>query len=698
MKRLSLSCLLITILAILNGCSKEDPAMITISEGSVEYFQNRLNFSSEGGSKTVQFSTNKNWEINVSESGMNVDWCTVTPKSGTAGDVTLTITVPENTSYDERNVILTLSAGDAMEKMRVSQKQSDAILLSSSLFEVPLEGGEIELEVKSNVNYQVEIPEQYRGWIHKGSKTRALESNNLSFVVDSNEDYDKRQGEIIITDCNTTEVVKIYQAGGGVLVLSQNEYNVPSDGGTIIVDLSSNFEYGFEIPNVDWLKLNNGTRGMSSHTLYFEVLPNESYESRSANISFYEISGEVRETITIYQTSKGSTLFSYDPYNEILSYREQIFEIKVSSGIDIDVVNDSNWISYTESISYGESYIKLFIKENNTFDKRSSKVILKHGSYEYKIDFVQYGVPIDLSSEGTANCYIVPLIDKYFSIDASVAGNDRSCRLLGGINASIVWEASNDYYSQSKFIDHLEYESESGRIIFHTTQTEGNALVALCDENGAFIWSWHLWLTDYNPNDDFITFSNGSILMDRYLGAFSEEGTGLCYQWGRKDPFAYRKYTSILPDETNGTIEYSVAHPNEFMGGYYDGINFWDWNHEHNSTWSSNKTVYDPCPPGWKVMDENCLPSLSSDIYVDEDNHCIIVGGAISTPQAKFGFTDAIGSPNGDMSWDSPSMWTNCGSHHFIGYTALYKYLDDNCFKDMYIGRSYGHCVRCQRE
>lgn len=355
--------------------------MITISEGSVEYFQNRLDFPSEGGSKTVQFSTNKTWEISVSESGMGVDWCAVTPKSGTAGDVTLTISVPENTSYGERSVILTLTAGDATEKLRVSQKQNDAILVSSTLFEVPMEGGEIEIEVKSNVNYQVEIPEQFSGWIHKGTKTRALESNNLSFVVDGNEDYEKREGEIVISDGNITEVVKVYQAGGGILVLSKNEYNVPSNGGTVTVDLSSNFEYNFELPNVDWIKLNDGTRGMSSHTIHFDILPNESYDNRSANIRFYDPSGTVSDIVTINQAQKDALIISNKEYT--VDSNQNYISIDINTNIEYEVEipeTCASWIRQAENrLTRALNPYKLdfVISENNTYDKREGTIIVK---------------------------------------------------------------------------------------------------------------------------------------------------------------------------------------------------------------------------------------------------------------------------------------------------------------------------------
>lgn len=371
-----------SVLLLFSGCAdKEEPAQITISESSIEYFQDRMDFSSEGGSQVIKFSTNKNWEISVSESGMGVDWCTVSPKSGVAGDVTLTISVPENTTYDERSVILTITAGDASEKLRVSQKQNDAILLSSTLYEVPMEGGEIQLQVRSNVNYQVEIPEQFRGWIHQGTSTRSLESKDLFFTIYNNLDYDKRQGEIIISDGNITEVVKVYQAGGGILVLSENQYNVPSNGGTVTIDLSSNFEYEYELPNVDWLKLATGTRGMSSHTIYFEVSPNEGYDNRSASIRFYDPSGTVSETVTVNQAQKDALIISTKEFSVDAAQNYISVDINTNIEYEVEIPQEyASWIRQAENLltrTLNPYKLDFVISENDTFEKREGKIIIK---------------------------------------------------------------------------------------------------------------------------------------------------------------------------------------------------------------------------------------------------------------------------------------------------------------------------------
>ena len=136
------------------------------------------------------------------------------------------------------------------------------------------------------------------------------------------------------------------------------------------------------------------------------------------------------------------------------------------------------------------------------------------------------------------------------------------------------------------------------------------------------LWSWHIWLTD-QPQEQ-VYYNNAGTMMDRNLGATSatpgEVGAlGLLCQWGRKDPFLgsssisssiEAKSTITWPsvgssDSSNGTIEYATANPTTFIA--YNSSNH-DWYYTgsssvDNTRWQSVKTIYDPCPVGWRVPD-----------------------------------------------------------------------------------------------
>lgn len=124
-------------LALLAGCSKdksiEDPDepivfMLVLSNSE-------LVFDAEGGEKTFTIMCDGNWTI-TNES----DWCTTDVTSGT-GNSTVTVSMQSYGELEDRNMNLTVKAGDKTQVLSVTQKSKVAIILSKDKFEVPQEGG-----------------------------------------------------------------------------------------------------------------------------------------------------------------------------------------------------------------------------------------------------------------------------------------------------------------------------------------------------------------------------------------------------------------------------------------------------------------------------------------------------------------------------------------------------------------------------
>lgn len=207
--------------------------------------------------------------------------------------------------------------------------------------------------------------------------------------------------------------------------------------------------------------------------------------------------------------------------------------------------------------------------------------------------------------------------------------------------------------SQNKPLEHCElvqgyvrFNLDGRTCINSDDQVEmfpGNALIAAYDENDNIIWSWHIWIVE-ELNEYTV---NGVSVLDRNLGAtwapkaLSEVWTqdmknllssyGLYYQWGRKDPtagpmrFDYdisdmrtnKYYTMDGPRNENSevymigaapTIEHSIQSPIVILAPsdvspVYSNDWLWQKNDDLWGTVSKKKTIYDPCPYGYKVPD-----------------------------------------------------------------------------------------------
>ena len=233
----------------------------------------------------------------------------------------------------------------------------------------------------------------------------------------------------------------------------------------------------------------------------------------------------------------------------------------------------------------------------------------------------------DLSFSGSANCYIVsnPGLYKF----KAVKGN--SSESVGTVtSASILWETFGTS-EVPKFCDLIKaFCYKDGYIVFQTADTfkEGNAVIAAKSPSGEILWSWHIWLTD-QPQGQKYKYNAGT-MMDRNLGATSATpgdvgALGLLYQWGRKDPFLgsssinpssnisnpVAKSTITWPSElAANTIAYTIANPTTLLTGSEYTSNY-DWcnngtSSPDNTRWTTSesaKSIYDPCPAGWRVPD-----------------------------------------------------------------------------------------------
>lgn len=352
---------------------------------------------------------------------------------------------------------------------------------------------------------------------------------------------------------------------------------------------------------------------------------------------------------------------------------------------------------------------------------------------------------------GTANCHIasgeqtleIDVTPYYtFSDRFTYDGNkltDASGNVKAApVGASVVWQAAELASLGSEVIASA---SVSGtKLTVKTTGVKGNAVIAVKDNTGATVWSYHIWVSEVND----LNTSDDMILIDRNLGATStttdsKDAFGLFYQWGRKDPFdrkldnaktsskavddlkAYSSYCSAnvkwtAKAEDNATIGYTVAHPDEFIYTT-EGSTSVDWHTTHiNNLWGHNadadvKTFYDPCPEGYRVVSSNFVTFIKENNTVDkaacaENNGYIMsLGNDVTT---YFPLTGVLGLVNTGAKPENARIGT-LQLVDFRGYVWVNSSLGDGHAEGLYYnnatigpltnkyGTELGHAVRCQK-
>lgn len=436
---------------------------------SYEYFSQGITFKSSAGSKTIEFSCNGDWTLSVASTSGGVTWCTASAQSGRAGNNKVTVSVTENEGYDDRSVTLTLQAGTISKKIVITQKQKDAILLTSNKFELNNQGGSIQVEVQANIEYEVEISESAQNWIDQLG-TRALSNNTLTFDIATNEDYEKREGEIYFRSGDIEEIVHVYQSGGGIIMLTQNEYPVSDEGETITVELKSNCDFKVNMPTVDWITEAPATKAMSSHTLYYVISPNETYDNRKAEIIFSDKNNaQVTDTLKVIQMQKNAIIIAKDTFRieEEGGYID--VELKTNIEYEVNIPKAYSWIEQVTTKGLADHTLRFSVKELTSQKPRTGSIYIRSndGKLNSKITVIQ-----QLKDISTLNLHVEEpgtlrkLFDssrkyevKNLTLSGNLNGNDleliRSMYLdfLDLTNANLV-EGGASYYRCDIGVDH----------------------------------------------------------------------------------------------------------------------------------------------------------------------------------------------------------------------------------------------------
>lgn len=303
-------------------------------------------------------------------------------------------------------------------------------------------------------------------------------------------------------------------------------------------------------------------------------------------------------------------------------------DIKTNGSIDVvlgnsDLMHFENLAPYNDNLKNFE-YSNCYVIDLGDLNNKSAESTgtVKGGFYFYA------GVP------GRGEAGLVP-------------GQYPESDELDPYSVQILWQ------SQEYLIRHAELLHGYVRFILNDAcynaddPLDGNAVLAVSDRSGDIIWSWHIWVVKGLEDVEINTGGSTSVTMHNMnLGATKAawssassasdvlETYGLYYQWGRKDPspgpasYDYGLMDMITaPYVTNAGVQTSVQegmysqptvedgarhplvvisststddYPNDWL--YYKVDNLWGY--EPSSGKVEKKTVYDPCPYGYRVADD----------------------------------------------------------------------------------------------
>ena len=286
------------------GCSKDSTDQITIDTTSA-------NFATAGGSTAITFASSGAWTAEVVNGGANA-WCSVSPASGKAGNAEIRIMATANDTPDGRTATVVIKTGTIEKSIAVSQKQKDVIDVSTSTFEFSAEGGEFEIEVGHNVEFDIEIDGD---WITQ-MQPRALETSSLTFVVAENTTTQAREGSVTLTskDDALSQVISVRQEAPRyeiVYTSSDGKVVIPGNKSAFGANIVSNvYENGKGVITFDGDVTTIGDYAFyDCSTLKSITIPDSVISI--GDYSFQDCSSLLSVTIPDSVTSIGNTAFAH---------------------------------------------------------------------------------------------------------------------------------------------------------------------------------------------------------------------------------------------------------------------------------------------------------------------------------------------------------------------------------------------------
>lgn len=351
----------------------------------------RITIPASAETVTVSFKTDKPWTASLVNERPQ-QWCSISPESGEAGTSYITVTTTENLDSEDRSALIVLkTGGEKYQSVMVTQKQRDALTVTESVFELSEESSEFTVEVKANVNYSFSISQNAQDWLHI-VETKALQTSHLVFQADQNDDLDPREGEIVITDGNLTETIRVYQQGSDPrIILGTDDYIIGSDGDEFIVQVSSNVDVTMSIEQgtgASWLR-ETATKAMSSHTYYFTVDANSTYDNRSAQIVFKNNANHLEQRVNVTQLQKNAIVLAHKEYE--FGMDGGTLDLTVQTNVDFDVTISANWITQASTKGLESRQLFFNIASYSQQEDRQATIKLSGGGIEQVITVKQGG-------------------------------------------------------------------------------------------------------------------------------------------------------------------------------------------------------------------------------------------------------------------------------------------------------------------
>ncbi len=331
---------------------------------------------SAAGNTAFALESNINWNVSYDAS-----WFKVSPENG-SWNSTLTVTYAENVSTGERTGRITVTGGDIIVSLTITQLAGAATLtVNPSERSVESTDGSVAFTLESNISWSASddapwltvSPENGNG---NGTITAAYTENTTT---------SQRKGTITITGSGITRTVIVTQeASSAILAVSPSDQSVGSLAGSTNFKIESNINWSVS-DDADWLIV-FPISGNGGETITATYTKNSSINQRVGAITVK--GGGITRTVTVTQSAEEAELTVSPPDLSVGSEAgSTAFEIK--SNLSWNVSDDASWLTVSPASGSNNGTLTVNYESNISLSQRVGLITVSGGGITRTVTVIQ---------------------------------------------------------------------------------------------------------------------------------------------------------------------------------------------------------------------------------------------------------------------------------------------------------------------
>ena len=419
-------------------------------EAGVPYIKTsseRLEFEEEGGVAEIKVESNVSWEASA-----DVDWISISPKSGVSGVTTMTIDVNKNTSVASRSAVIRIVNSEYEIEEEILVVQSEFVpelkVNVEKLENISYNGSTEEIRIESNISWEASFDVD---WIEISPKSGVSGVTTMTINVNKNTSVESRSSviRIVNSEYNIEQEIFVTQSEWvpELKVNVEKLENISYNGSSEEIRIESNvpWEASFD---VDWIEISpkSGVSGVTTMTI--NVNKNTSVESRSSVIRIVNSEYNIEQEIFVTQSEWVPELKVNVEKLENISYNGSSEEVRIESNVPWEASVDVDWIEISpKSGESGVCTMTIVVGENVLEESRDGVITLKNQEYSLTTEVIIQQQPL-------------PTINGYEYVDLGLPSGLKWATCNVGASSP---EEYGDYYAWGEVETKSEYTIDNSK-------------------------------------------------------------------------------------------------------------------------------------------------------------------------------------------------------------------------------------------